>query len=148
VTDPKNRLREHQKLLLIGLRAFGFPYGYDSKSWWDRHGRLFYAESDPTKALLLIRGWADRMYLLLEHNAVSDLEPENDEFFRSHEGPFFMAVERAERMEEWCRRSADKRRLEAVLEDGNNMALSAVVWWPRRRQLPKSLLQAETGPGD
>lgn len=57
LTDPANRLRVHQSLLLVALKTLGYPDGLDAESWWRAHSDLFRAESDPVAAARVVVGW-------------------------------------------------------------------------------------------
>ncbi len=63
LTDPTNHLRAHQNFLLALVYDLGYPPGHDSQSWWKRHKRLFYSESDASAAAQLTWGWFERARL-------------------------------------------------------------------------------------
>jgi hypothetical protein len=79
------------------------------------------------------------MVLLLGYPEGSDLELEKLRFLQKYGGTISSTIGLAKRMETVCMQRADKRKLEAALEDGNNAGLSAVVWWPRRQPLQRSV---------
>jgi len=64
VTDSGNLIRVHQGLLLACLKTFGYPKGYDSRTWWDEHKWVFVVERDPLTAARMVWGWLDATYVL------------------------------------------------------------------------------------
>ena len=65
VTDPNNRARIHQGLLVIAIRAWGYPPGYDAETWWTEHAHLFKPMPDPTVAAKTVWGWRERIGSLI-----------------------------------------------------------------------------------
>ncbi len=59
LTDPENRLRVHQGLLLACLNRFGYPEGYDVERWWAAHEPAFVPERDPARAVRIAYGWLE-----------------------------------------------------------------------------------------
>ena len=59
LTDPHNRLRVHQGLLLACLKQFGYPAGYDAERWWAFHEAAFVRERDPARAARVAYGWLE-----------------------------------------------------------------------------------------
>lgn len=72
LTDPENRLRVHQGLLLVCLSSFGYPEGFDAESWWRHHEVWFVQERDPVQAARVTQGWSAHLRTL----ANGDLPPE------------------------------------------------------------------------
>lgn len=60
-TDPNNLVKLHQEMLLVAVKELGYPPGYDAHTWWDKHNKLFVAESVPRNAVMLAGGWVRRM---------------------------------------------------------------------------------------
>ena len=61
LTDPANRLRVHQGLLLSCLYHKGYPPDHGAASWWQRHEWAFRPEHDPQRAVDLVFGWTDQI---------------------------------------------------------------------------------------
>jgi hypothetical protein len=59
LTDPDNRLRAHQSLLLVCLDELGYPPGYDGEHWWGEHRSVFAREPNARKAARSVAGWRD-----------------------------------------------------------------------------------------
>lgn len=61
LTDPDNRLRVHQGLLLACLKRLGYPAGYDAQNWWTAHEPVFIREPDPHQAVRIVYGWLEEV---------------------------------------------------------------------------------------
>jgi len=59
LTDPENRLRVHQGLLLTCLYVLQFPPGTDRETWWTHHKDLFQPQYDSILAASLTQDWLD-----------------------------------------------------------------------------------------
>lgn len=59
LTDPDNRLRVHQGLLLACLKQFGFPAGFDAERWWAFHEPTFVRERDADRAARVAYEWLE-----------------------------------------------------------------------------------------
>lgn len=57
VTTPENQARVHQGLLLVALKRFGYPEGYDANRWWRKHEPAFRVVEAPLEASQLVYGW-------------------------------------------------------------------------------------------
>lgn len=57
VTTPENQARVHQGLLLVALKRFGYPEGYDAERWWCKHEPIFRVVADPIEASQMVCGW-------------------------------------------------------------------------------------------
>jgi hypothetical protein len=57
LTDPENRLRVHQSLLLTCLYELGYPPGIAPEDWWSHQEHIFRAEHDPMMAAATTQGW-------------------------------------------------------------------------------------------
>jgi hypothetical protein len=61
LTDPRNKLRVHQGMLLVALYTLDYPPGYNARSWWKQHSHLFCVEDYPYRAVKVIWGWRHRI---------------------------------------------------------------------------------------
>lgn len=57
LTNPDNKLRVHQSLLLVALEQFGYPCGLDKERWWEIHRDLFVEVADAPCAADTVVGW-------------------------------------------------------------------------------------------
>jgi hypothetical protein len=57
LTDHENLLRHHQELLLIAIRAIGYPRGEDPAAWWEKYSYVFRSYHDAAQAVAVARGW-------------------------------------------------------------------------------------------
>jgi hypothetical protein len=68
LTDPENRLRVHQGLLLACLACWGYPEGFDAESWWQHHQVWFVQERDPVHAARVTYGWTSLLWIVFRHH--------------------------------------------------------------------------------
>jgi len=43
--------------LLVALKRFGYPEGYDAARWWRKHEPVFRVVEDPLEASRMVCGW-------------------------------------------------------------------------------------------
>ncbi len=61
LTDETNLLRDHQELLLVFVKAFGYPKPRTTPhQWYTRHRAAFCVETDDCNAYHLVKGWAPK----------------------------------------------------------------------------------------
>ena len=65
LTEPENRLRPFQSLLLVCLHDWGYPEEGRPEEWWAQHRDLFAIETDPKKGASLVFDWQPRLESLV-----------------------------------------------------------------------------------
>lgn len=132
ISDPNNKMRFHQALLVVALRALDYPSGLNSQTWWDHHSHLFRPEDDDGRATVAVWGWCDRFFYIT--------------------GPYVVSVEdgadRNDQIEILCRRTSTAQRQERWLDgrgelynkvrespnkakDFPELGIHSVSWWPQ-----------------
>jgi hypothetical protein len=126
ITDPANRLRVHQGMLLVCLNVLGYPRGYDASRWWERHRAVFIREPDPEKAVAVVLGWTESAERLVDQNP--DLADVGE----------ISGQARSARYQQWGVWGGDRdfgEMFSAFVErkhpDGNVPENPNVVWWQR-----------------
>lgn len=73
LTEPDNRMRVHQSMLLACLGHLGHSPGYTAETWWNAHEWAFRIERDPKQAAQAVQGWTAKVEALqLPNDEVAD----------------------------------------------------------------------------
>ena len=77
VTTTKNQARVHQGLLLVALKRFGYPQGYDADRWWRKHEPVFRVVEDPLEASRMVCGWRNAIRRFMSESETGSPSPPN-----------------------------------------------------------------------
>ncbi|MCA9268410.1 MAG: hypothetical protein KDA41_08055, partial [Planctomycetales bacterium] len=128
LTEPDNRLRVHQGVLLACLYDLNYPAGMDGRSWWLHHKEFFRAEHDPVAAASLTQGFLDNVGRIYPDGDIPDevLRQCRAARYQQHGtwgghfdfGVTYIEMERGDR-------EPDAQSLESARD---------IVWWPERQK--------------